>query len=446
MRRSLPARPAVLVALLTLLIPSRVSSEEALFRSDLYVSPASAETKGTGTFLVFHEGQGELPPEGQYFREHQPGEIAEFHLFVPDGLAPGKTYPVLIVYHGGTDGGSGKGTCASMAALSTKENPVIVLSPNMYTMDAWNEILKEGKYPVDPSRVAVFGFSSGGMGVNAAFKEFERSEGRFRPALLVCASTFTTFDLTRLHGTPYVVIAGEKEAPEFEKNPILRDRRATCRRNAVEMGKGGGESRYIEMQGEGHSCGGPKHLAVLHHLLRSLPPPAFELRPRKLSAELELAVRLARAEDWAALRAEVTRLDAIEDAKARTAWSPLRRDIMAELVRWTKAQAKSVAAIGPKSGSPAVARALNIHDRLVRVEELFRDTTDGPALTRALSDLDRAAHLRKELEARRRFREILAERDPKARGSALAELLRESRDTEYGGGRTRELLQALQEP
>ena len=81
-------------------------AQDDLFNTDMYVSPADGEAASKGTFTVFHQGQGEMPTSG-YFKKHEPGEVAEYHLFVPDGLDKKKRYPLLVVYHGGKDGGSG---------------------------------------------------------------------------------------------------------------------------------------------------------------------------------------------------------------------------------------------------------------------------------------------------------------------------------------------------
>ncbi|MCP3859976.1 MAG: hypothetical protein GY704_10015, partial [Phycisphaeraceae bacterium] len=250
------AAMTTLVAFLALATAPASAQDASLFNTEIAVSPWAGEAPSKGALSVRHPGKGEPPATG-YFKKHEPGEVAEFHLFVPAGLDPARRYPLLIVYHGGKDGASGKGMCGRFARLSTVGHPVIVLSPNMYTMDAYNEIVAEGKLPIDPDRVVVYGHSSGGMGVLSAMKEFVRTKGRFAPAALVSASTTASLGRVAYPPCTYYVMAGEKETPEFVKNEILKNRRRTCRLHALTMQQVMREVRYIEVKGSGHSGGTP---------------------------------------------------------------------------------------------------------------------------------------------------------------------------------------------
>ena len=74
--------------LLLLAGPGAGEEEESLFNAEIAVSPWEGETASKGTFKVRHEGEGE-PPKTGYFKKHEPGEVAEFHFFVPEGLEEG---------------------------------------------------------------------------------------------------------------------------------------------------------------------------------------------------------------------------------------------------------------------------------------------------------------------------------------------------------------------
>ena len=424
-----------------LLTVASAPAQDDLFNTDMYVSPAEGETASKGTFTVFHQGMGEMPTSG-YFKRHEPGEVAEYHLFVPDGLSSKKRYPLLIVYHGGKDGGSGKGLCRSMSRLSTKKHPVIVLSPNMYTLDAYNELIAEGKVPIDTRRVMVFGFSSGGMGVRSAMAEYVRTEGRFKPATLVCASTTASLGRAKYPPVPYIVMAGQKETAEFIRHPALKNRRSTCRKHAAVMQQVIEETRYIEMKGHGHTSGKPEHRAVLLNLLRALSGSDVPFKAGRVRPELEALVARVQDAEWVAVREELKRFDAME--KPPSGYTSLRRKILSAFEKWFRAEAKAVAGLGPKSRTLAITRGLHSHDALTRAADAFADSSKGKVLKRLFEPVKRSKHWPRELEARRRYLEIVG-RAPSDRLRQDLEALRaELPDTEFGGNRTKEKLLALQ--
>ncbi|MHC4960186.1 MAG: FHA domain-containing protein [Planctomycetota bacterium] len=312
------------------------------------------EAPGKGTFSVRHAGVGEPPKEG-YFKKHEPGEVAEFHLFVPDGLEAGRRYPLLIVYHGGKDGASGKGMCRRFAKLSTVQHPVIVLSPNMYTMDAYNELVAEGKLGIDTRRVVVYGHSSGGMGVRSAMAEYTRTDEAFVPAALISSSTTASLGRAQYPPCPYYVMAGEKETPEYVTNRILKDRRRTCRVHALTMQQVFPDVRYVEVQGSGHAGGTPAHQAVIQHAIA-----VSERAPVELPA--------ARDGAWLAVREELERLD----EKTRGA-------VLRALERWFATEVQAVGRLAPDSTYVERDRAFLRYDRCREVAEAFADTGAGSA-------------------------------------------------------------------
>lgn len=406
--------------------------------------PADGETASDGEQLVYHEGVGE-PPETGYFMEHEPGEVAEFHLFVPDNLKRDRKYPLLIVYHGGKDGASGKGLLANMSKVSTKEHPVIVLSPNMYTLDAYHELLEAGELPIDSRRVVVYGFSSGGMGILSAIREFLRTDGAFQPATLITASTTATTGGRTYPQVPLVVMAGEKETPEFVKNKILRERRQTCRRYSVALQAVVQEVRYIEMAGYGHTSGKPEYHAVIRNLIRALPEHQVKLKLSRTPQALLPLANAARAGDWGAVRAEFASIDAQEDFEAKNSYATLRGRILRALESSLKEDVKFITRLGTKSETWEVLRAFALEDELRDTLELFADTPSGEKLARLTGSLDRSKSWQAQLDARARYLAIVGETPSEEMVEELRALLDESPKTEYGGNRTREKLLALED-
>jgi hypothetical protein len=433
-----------LAAVLALTLAPVEARETTFFNEEIAVSPWAGEAPSKGTFSVRHEGKGE-PPEKGYFRKHEPGEVAEYHLFVPDGLDPARGYPLLIVYHGGKDGASGKGMCGRFARLSTAEHPVIVLSPNMYTQDAYNELVAEWKLPIDTRRVVVYGHSSGGMGVLSAMAEYRRTSGRFLPAALICASTTASLGQGVYPPCPYYVMAGEKETPAFVQNEILKERRRVCRIHALTMQQVFREVRYVEVKGSGHSGGTPTHAAVIQHAVAVSERAPVLLKARAGSLELALLLDLAQSGDWPAVRKEMTRLDGLADLAPRAEYEKLRPAILDALEKWFEAEMTAIGGLSPKSSYVERDRAFLRHDRCRAVAAAYAGTPAGKALEKSLGKLDGAKHLSAELAARKAYQAIVAGRPGPAMKPKLEALRKSAPDTEYGRNRTLEKLLALQE-
>lgn len=415
---------------------------DAWFNHAMAQAPDDSGAASKGEFRVFHEGLGELPEQG-YFKKHEPGEIAEFHLFLPDGLDAKKRYPLLIVYHGGKDGASGKGTLRSMAKISTKQHPVIVLSPNMYTMDAYYEMLEIEKLPIDPQRVIVFGFSSGGMGVLSAMKEFAHSEGRFKPATLITASTTASMGRVDYPQVPLVVIAGEKETPEFINNEILKNRRSTCRQYSLAMQEVMQEVRYLEMQGHGHSSGKAEHLAVVKNLIRALPNPQVKLKTSRVPSELESLLAFAQTGDWVFMATELQRLDQDASWASQSSYKTLRSKVVKAMDAAVKDDVKFLSKIGPKSAAWEVLRAFQIYDRIVELPVLFVDTKTGDRLAKSMATIAKMKRWQLELDMRQQYWDIVQDPKSETLQEDLEALYMKAPSTEYGGRRTLEKLLAL---
>jgi len=438
------ATPATLLGIIVgLTATASRANDLPLFNTEIYVSPWFGESPSKGTFSVRHESEGE-PPEKGYFKKHGPGEIAEFHLFTPNGLDPKKRYPLLIVYHGGKDGASGKGMCRNFARLSTEQHPVIVLSPNMYTMDAYNELIAEGKLPIDRRRVVVYGHSSGGMGVVAGMREFVRTKGKFVPAAMLSASTTAQMGPAKYPPCPYYVIAGERETPEFVNSEILKNRRYTCRIHSLVMQQVLPETRYIEIRDSGHSGGTPAHAAIIQHAIAVSERAPVEFSATTKNVDLQVLVAAVRSGEWNAARKEIGRLDELPDLKARAEYEKLRDgEIFDSLERWFTGEVEALGGLSPKSNYVERDRAFRRFDRCSVIAEAFADTSVGDVLTKSFEKLADAKHLQAELQARTDYLAIVSLRSGESTKEKLRALLKSAPDTEYGRHRTREKLLAL---
>ncbi len=412
------------------------------FRLELFQDPEPKDKGRHGHFEIFHKGLGK--PGKSYFKKHKKGEIAEFHLFIPKGLVKGKLYPLLIAFHGGKDGGSGKGTCASMARVSTTKHPVFVLAPNMYTYDAYHEILKRKDLPIDPNRVLVVGFSSGGMGVLQGFQEWKESKGRFRPLAYVSASTTASLGRTQYPPVPYFVVAGEKETPEFVKNKILKNRRAVCRRHALIMQAVFKDVHYIEVKGRGHSGGSPELIAFYRNLLAREPDFSLEIPMKKLPPSLaELGEAIQRG-NWERIRNLIHKFDLSPPKKARISYATLRRKLLSNLVKLIKREVKNISTLGPQSGSIAVQRAFLSFDRIQKIHILFSDTKKAKPLRIAMKAIAKNPWWKKELEARAAFYALMKERPSQEWKAKLEALRLKYPGTEFGERRVGEKLLAFE--
>ncbi len=438
------SRVAKIALSLVLLTVAAGAEEATLHNTEIYASPWAGETPSKGTVSVRHEGMGE-PPEKGYFKEHDPGEVAEFHLFVPDGLKEGEKYPLLIVYHGGKDGASGKGMLGGFSKLSTVEHPVIVLSPNMYTMDALNELLNEGTVPIDPRRVVVYGHSSGGMGVLSAMKEYTRTNGAFVPAALMAASTTASFGRGKYPPSTYYVMAGEKETPEFVKSAILRERRRTCRVHTLQMQQVFQDIRYIEIKDSGHSGGTPAHKAIIQHAIAVSERAPVALDVTSESSDVEILLAAAREGDWKSVHEEFDQLDdspALDDAEE---YARVRAAVLVDLEKWFKGEIEAIAVLAPDATYLERDRAFARYDRCAAIAEEFDDTSSAKTLGSALASLSEAKQWSAEIAARDAYREIVSKQPNSAMRRKLEELRASAPGTEFGRNRTREKLLALQE-
>jgi hypothetical protein len=444
---------STVLLLLSLLVVLVTPQDPDRFDMGLFLSPSKGETASKGEFLVYHKGEGK--PGKSYFKEHQPGEIAEFHLFVPEAAArqtskrkrskqAPKKLPLFIVYHGGKDGGSGRGFARRMSKLSTKEHPVIVLSPNMYTLDSYRELLEEGKYPIDEDRVFVMGFSSGGMGVLTSFKEGSKKDATYHPRMIISMSTTASNGRNPYPDSPYVVVAGEKETPEYAKHPLLKTRRQTCRRHALTMQTVIKDVNYVEVPGVGHSGGSPMHLALLQNLMRSFPAVEIDKKLGKISAEFDTLAALARSGRWKALAEARSSLGSAQKKSAQRRFRSFDRKLLVALRYWLDSEVKSIAKLDDKSSRLMIMRALKTEELFTGLVKLFEGSKWQEHLTKSLARLESNTWFQRELEARKQYREIAAQPPGEESKKALRELKKEFKGTVFGDHRAQQMLLAYE--
>lgn len=454
--------PSLLPFLFLTLIPP-LTQDPNRFDMGLFESPSLGETPSKGEYLIYHKGEGK-PGKG-YFKKHEPGEIAEFHLFVPEAANPQsksgkkskrrrksskknkgtpKKCPLIIVYHGGKDGGSGKGLAKKMSRLSTKEHPLIVLSPNMYTVDSYKELIAEGKYPIDENLVFVMGFSSGGMGVLSAMKEGGSKDSGFRPQFLASMSTTASYGRNPYPEAPYYVVAGERETAEYVKHPLLKTRRKTCRRHAIGMQQVIKDVSYVEVPGKGHSCGSPLHMALLQNLIRSIPVFEIDKSLGKVPEEFRALADLGRAGRWEDLAKARQEAEGAEKKSAQRRFHSFDRKLMLSLRKWLESEVKTVVKLKGKGSRLAVTRVLNTEPYLPGLLKLFEGHKDLEKLEKALSQLDSLPWWQRELEARKQYREIASSQPGESSKEALQKLRKEFKGTVFGDHRAQQMLLAYE--
>jgi hypothetical protein len=323
------------------------SVEDSPFSTQMYEPPGKGSGSGRGDITVRHLGGS--PEDDNGDRGRRGGGMSEYHLFVPSGIKKGRKVPLLIVYHGGRDGDSGAKLCRSWSRVSTKSDPLIVLSPNAYSMDAYDELIAAGEVPIDERRVYAMGFSSGGSGLTAVANRYAESGGAFRPAGLVAAST----KLRRMSGErppcPYVLMVGEFETPEGAKTEHLGTIRRLCREQAVELRSAFPEMRYIEVERVGHNVNRPEHFAIVQNLIASSPYPQPVIEIKKDVPGLEALVALARAGRYTEAAAELVRLDAEADPGLANDYKALRRKVLSAIEAWVDGGVKRVTKLSRKS-------------------------------------------------------------------------------------------------
>lgn len=201
-----------------------------------------------------------------------------YRMYQPPVLERGKTYPLVLFFHGygerGTDnrrqleGFVGvsfweKYPCFVIAPQCPRdnldENTVWVLAdysgrshtmkgkptrPMQMAMDLLDSIIS--KYPVDPHRIYVTGLSMGGF---ATWEILQRERGKFAAAMPVCgggdlayASNFANLPLWVFHGS-----ADESVKPQRSRDIVAAITAA------------GGSPKYTEYPGVGHNAWVPTY-------------------------------------------------------------------------------------------------------------------------------------------------------------------------------------------
>jgi len=181
-----------------------------------------------------------------------PSSVSQCRLFVPTGDAK-KRYPLVVFRHGGGGRGvanehlrEGNGMLVQMfvGAESQRRFPAFVLAPQTSSAHDARAVLAlvdaiVRRYPVDRSRLYLFGQSLGGFG---AWDVLSLAPNRFAAAVIIAAGGDAA-KARRFSKTPVWFFHGERDAV------IPVD---SARRMADALRRAGGTVRLTEYPGEGH--------------------------------------------------------------------------------------------------------------------------------------------------------------------------------------------------
>jgi len=260
-----------------------------------------------------------------------------------------------------------------------------------------------------------------------------------------------------------MVLAGEYESPGHEtsftkKYPFLLERRMHCRNlyNKI-ITEIGDLARYIELPGRGHQdC--PEQGIAMGNLIRSMGSSRFEFDPKKVDPLFDGFVKAARARDWPAVKRLLDELRGKGGSFPKVAFKSLERKVRSAFHKMAKAEVKVITAVSPRTPHYDVTAALAAFDRLRKAQEAFAGT--GFDIAREMKKVERARYFQRELEARKKFRDLIAAEQKAAREDkeSWSRMLRPDGehadrfralhasfgDTEYGGNRCKERLKALE--
>jgi acetyl esterase/lipase len=163
------------------------------------------------------------------------------YLFVPDGAATGRKYPLLFVLHG--NGDKGENRHRNLSRVSTKEFPVFVVGvqyqkDTKFNSECWpqdvcwkafdwlrEKALKE--HPVDPAQVYCQGFSMGGGYCGMYSMHLWKQDSAKFPfrALFFSSGMAYTPDRKAFPEVPHIGMVGEKETAVMGSVNVVKDMR-----------------------------------------------------------------------------------------------------------------------------------------------------------------------------------------------------------------------------
>jgi predicted esterase len=366
-----------------------------------------------------------------------------YHVYAPK-VEPGRTYPLIFALHGNSQAAT---TMLSlMEECSTRELPVFIVAPqyqkgskfndpcwDMYMLfrDVFPVILQEvrERYPIDPSRLYLAGYSMGGMcACQWAYSAPSTGKDAFPyRALFLYSSAVAPHTADVAPDLPYLLFVGEKETAVMG----VVDMVALVRKAFNTLFAMRKDARYLEIPGAEH---GVSHLArekTREFIALQIPYPCLKGKG-KSPALAALRGDLAECR-WGPAREKASALEAepsLEEegqAELKTlqrAWSDLARQEVNRLEKQTP--------------------GLQPYDRLKEIAALFSDGEAGQKAASVLKKRGKDRLLAPELEARRCFHEAWErEIQEPAAGRAAFETLVAAHPQTDCGKRARGRLQAL---
>lgn len=267
--------------------------------------------------------------------------------FQPDGIIPGKRYPLLFVLHGNGDGAEGRHR--NLSNVSSKEHPVFVVAIQYQkeakmgsegwgrevTRKSWDWLLEKSmkELPVDPDQVYLQGFSMGAGFVGSWAYSLWKDSPETLPfrALFFNGGMSSTGRKEVYPPVPYICMVGEKETAVLGSINVVEGVRDFCN----ELSAFGLQVEYHEIPGMEHSINQRCH-KIIRDTILALHGPRDPQLPHE-TGELAKPIRLLKTGKW------TEGLDALKPLEAKETEEKLRKkaaDVRKRCETWAAAELK----------------------------------------------------------------------------------------------------------
>jgi predicted esterase len=370
--------------------------------------PAYAQKKGSASGM----GQGEyvkvdISDKGDGW------EGAYYSVFIPKGVVPGRTYPLIMSLHG--NGGSAEKFAKNLAQVSTKELPCFVVSPEYQAERKFNgkmyprcgEIFKTAldavlaKYPIDESRLVLQGFYMGGNYLASwTYAWMAKDPATYPFDMVWCSSTAIPPRDKGKYGArqeapkiPWLLFTGSKETAVKGVVNVVKGTRHAYRVFHAR----GIDARYIEIAGMGHSVNHRCKEIMRASLLELTSFAGAVKKTKKLPEAAEPALALASNGKFAEALAALEALRATESALTST-----EKGKVASQVKGIEKFLKSHASSQPKQ--IAAGFTPSNYDAFLALAEALKDhKTLGKSYAKAVEKMQKNKIVKAQLKARDEF-------------------------------------------